>query len=285
MTKTPALTRGALRRQVQNRFAAAGLTTAALDARVLAQFMWSASLTELVAQDALPVSVEENQKFHRLAAARMGGSAVSRLIGQREFYGLRFKLNAATLDPRADSEVLVTTALGLFADQPRRVLDLGTGTGCLIIALLAQRAGWHGVAIDLSAQAVRMARINAARHGLSRRLTIRQGRWFETVSGRYDLIVSNPPYIPQGDLAGLSEEVLKNDPRRALDGGRDGLTAYRQIAAQAAAYLAPEGRLVLEVGYDQRRDVTALFTARGWRLQACHQDLAGRDRCLVLARA
>ncbi len=285
MTKPPVLTRGALRRQVQNRFAAAGLTTAALDARVLAQFIWSASLTELVAQEALLASPDEQKRFDRLAAARLAGRAVSRLIGQREFYGLRFKLDAATLDPRADSEVLVTTGLALFADQPRRVLDVGTGTGCLIVALLAHRARWQGVAIDLSARAVRMARINAARHGLSGRLTIRQGCWFETVTGQYDLIVSNPPYIAQADLAGLSAEVVINDPCRALDGGCDGLTAYRQIASQAAAYLAPEGRLVLEVGYDQRRDVTEIFAAAGWRLQACHQDLAGHDRCLVFARS
>lgn len=284
MTKTAALTRGALQRRVQSQFAAAGLATAALDARVLAQFIWRVSLSEMVAQEAMLATAEDQEKFDRLAAARLGGQAVSRLIGQREFYGLGFKLNAATLDPRADSEILVTTGLELFTDQPHRVLDLGTGTGCLIIALLNQRAHWHGVAIDLSRQAVRMARINAARHGLTQRLTIRQGFWFETVSGRYDLIISNPPYIAQADLAGLSDEVIKNDPRRSLDGGRDGLTAYRQIASRAAAFLAPDGRLVLEVGYDQRADVTALFAAAGWRLQACHQDLAGHDRCLVLAR-
>ncbi len=285
MTKTPELTRAVLRRQVQDRFAAAGLTTAALDARVLAQYVWNASLADIVALETLPANIDDQQKFDRLAAARLAGRSVSRLVGGREFYGLLFKLDASTLDPRADSEVLVTTCLDLFSDQPHRVLDLGTGSGCLIISLLVERAGWHGLAVDLSAQAVRMARINAARFDLSPRLTIRQSSWFAVVTGQYDLIIANPPYIASDDLAGLSDEVLKNDPRRALDGGHDGLTAYRLIAAQAAAYLAPRGRLVLEVGYDQRCDVTAIFTAAGWTFEACRQDLAGHDRCLVFARA
>lgn len=284
MTNISGLSRADLRREAQTQLAEAGLVTAALDARVLAQHIWACSLTDLVAQETKPATQGEVKKFSHLVAQRLAGRSVSRLIGHREFYGLNFKLDASTLDPRADSEVLIDTCLDLFSDEPRRILDLGTGSGCLIISILSHRASWRGMAIDKSPYAVRMARINAARLGLKDRLTCRQGDWFETVSGSFDLIVSNPPYIPRADIPQLEAEVTKNDPHLALDGGGDGLVAYRHIAARATKYLKPQGRIVLEVGFDQRVSVSDLFNESGWRCEAHGTDLSGNDRCLVFAR-
>ncbi len=210
---------------------------------------------------------------------RLTGQSVARIIGEREFYGLAFTLNAATLEPRPDTELLVDMAIAALPPGGR-MLDLGTGTGCIPIAVLANRPDATAVAVDLSGEALAGARINAARHGVAGRLTLVEGNWLDPLEGEagFHLIVSNPPYIASSVIPGLSAEVREFDPALALDGGPDGLAPYRIIAAQAPRHLVSPGRLLLEIGYDQGEAVTAILAGAGWQQIAVHKDLAGLDR-------
>ncbi len=210
---------------------------------------------------------------------RLTGQSVARIIGEREFYGLAFTLNAATLEPRPDTELLVDMAIAALPPGGR-MLDLGTGTGCIPIAVLANRPDATAVAVDLSAEALAAARINAGRHGVAGRLALIEGNWLEPLEGEagFHLIVSNPPYIASSVIPGLSAEVREFDPALALDGGPDGLAPYRIIAAQAPRHLVSPGRLLLEIGYDQGEAVTAILAGAGWQQIAVHKDLAGLDR-------
>lgn len=223
----------------------------------------------------------------RLAEAldrRLRGAPLWRLLGEREFWGLPFSLSPATLEPRPDSETLIEASVAQFATRrgaPLRVLDLGTGTGCLLIAALHELPHASGLGIDLSAEAVATASANAARNGLGERCAFRQGRWTEGLDERFDLILSNPPYIPAGDIPGLDAAVREYDPMLALDGGPDGLDAYRALAAALPAYLQPEGRIVLEIGAGQRDDVVAIMGAGGLRHLESRKDLGGHDRAIV----
>lgn len=232
------------------------------------------------------VSAEDAAHIVALMTRRLSGESVARIIGEREFYGLAFGLNAATLEPRSDTELLVDLALDALP-MGGQLLDLGTGTGCIPIAILANRADATGVAVDLSVLALDMAHTNADRHAMAHRLTLREGSWFTALEAdadrRFDLIVSNPPYIVSAVVDELEPEVRDFDPRLALDGGPDGLAPYRVIAAEAAAWLKPGGTVLVEIGYDQGGAVLALFTAHGFATVSLHQDLNGLDR-VVRAR-
>jgi len=204
---------------------------------------------------------------------------VARIIGHREFYGLDFELSAATLEPRPDTELLVDLALVALPDGGR-LLDMGTGTGCIPISILVTRTDGFGVATDLNPLALEVAGRNAERHGVRTRLEMRQGDWFGALTSgeRFDLIVSNPPYIASDVVETLSDEVKKFDPRLALDGGPDGLAPYRIIAAEAGDWLKPSGQVMVEIGYDQGPAVSALFAAAGFTQVSVHKDLGGLDR-------
>jgi len=232
-----------------------------------------------------PVTNEQIFALTELMQRRMRGESVARIIGEREFYGLAFTLNAAALEPRPETELLVDFALKALP-QAGRLLDLGTGTGCIPIAILANRPDASAVATDLSAQALAAAQHNSERHAVADRLELLHGSWFEPVSvdqRKFDLIVSNPPYITSAVVETLAPEVKDFDPRLALDGGPDGLAPYRIIAAGAAGYLTPTGAVLVEIGYDQGQAVSALFEAAGYTQIAVHQDLNGLDR-VVSAR-
>lgn len=237
-----------------------------------------------------PVEAAAAERIAGLMQRRMSGESVARIIGEREFYGLAFALNGATLEPRPETELLVDMAVNAL---PRggRLLDLGTGTGCIPIAVLVNRADASGVASDLSAEALAAALGNAGRHGVAERLDFRQGNWFgalvplpsspragEGAASRFDLIVSNPPYINSAVIETLADEVKSFDPRLALDGGPDGLAPYRVIAGDAGAWLKPGGRVLVEIGYDQGAAVVALFEAAGFAGIELHKDLNGLDR-------
>lgn len=228
-----------------------------------------------------PVPPEAVAWIATLVQRRMSGESVGRIIGEREFYGLAFGLNAATLEPRPDTELLVDLALAALPENGR-LLDLGTGTGCIPIAVLANRTDATGIATDLSADALEMARANATRHGLADRLSFAQGSWFEALSasddGAFDLITSNPPYITSAAIETLDTGVKDFDPRLALDGGLDGLAPYRVIAAEAPRFLGHGGRVMVEIGYDQGQSVPILFAAAGFADIAVHKDLNGLDR-------
>jgi release factor glutamine methyltransferase len=231
-----------------------------------------------------PFDSAARDKLDAYAARRLAGEPVWRILGEREFWGLPFRLSPATLEPRPDSETLVEAALAALKhrrDEPLAILDLGTGTGCLLIALLSEFRAAHGIGVDLSEDACAMARGNAALNGVAQRAVIQQGEWTRGLSERFDLIVSNPPYIPTAVIATLSAAVREHDPPLALDGGGDGLACYRALAASLPDALAPGGVAVLEIGAGQGPDVTALMSAAGLRFAGSRRDLGGHERALL----
>ena len=262
-----------------------GFESAALDAKRLTSFALGLSDIEIATREGEAVDEAGAQRVAELLQRRLTGESVARIVGEREFYGLAFGLNAATLEPRPETEMLVDLAIAALP-AGGRLLDLGTGTGAIAISVLVNRPDVTAVATDLSAAALEAAAGNAARHGVAERATFLQGSWFEPLTTnpegrgeeRFDLIVSNPPYITSAVVDTLAPEVRDFDPRLALDGGPDGLAPYRIIAAEAAQYLTPGGRVLVEIGYDQGAAVMALFVAAGFGDVAVHRDLAGLDR-------
>ncbi len=255
-----------------------GFESAALDAKLLTGHALGLSALDLALRENDPVDGHAAARVAELLQRRMTGESVARIIGEREFYGLGFTLNAATLEPRPETELLVDMALGALP-AGGRLLDLGTGTGCIPIAVLANQPDAHAVAVDLSAEALEAGQANAERHGVGERLDLLHGSWFEPLDGGlFDLIVSNPPYITSTVVETLAPEVRDFDPRLALDGGPDGLAPYRVIAAQAVHWLRPGGWVLVEIGHDQGADVSALFLEAGFEDVAVHRDLNGLDR-------
>jgi release factor glutamine methyltransferase len=223
----------------------------------------------------------------RLTLRRMvGHEPLSRIFGRREFWGLDFALTADTFDPRPETETVVEAVLRRVPDRrpPLRVLDLGTGTGCILLALLSEFPTAIGFGVDIAPGAVMTARVNAAALGLADRAHFLAGDWATAVWGEFDVIVSNPPYIAHHRLPDLPQEVARYDPCRALDGGLDGLGAYRSLGADLPRMLAPGALFVCEVGLDQAAAVAAILRAIGLVIDGCDRDLSGVARCVV-ARA
>ena len=213
---------------------------------------------------------------------------MSRITGTREFYGRSFLVNASALDPRPDTETLIEAALDVIAanggcKRPLTLLDLGTGTGCILLTLLAELPEARGIGTDLAPEALRLAEANAARLGLADRAVFLASDWCEAIAGEFDLILSNPPYIASAEIAGLAPEVAAYDPRLALDGGEDGLDAYRRIAASAARNLRAGGKILVEIGVSQADAVAGLLRRGGFLVEkgAPRLDLAGRPRVVV----
>jgi release factor glutamine methyltransferase len=271
-------------REGRARLEEAEIDTAVLDARLLLQEATGLTHEELIAEPGRPVNEGALTAYRAMIARRAGHEPVSRITGTREFYGRAFAVTPAVLDPRPETETLIEAALSaLPRDRPTTVLDLGTGSGAIIVTLLAERPLACGTATDVSAGALATTRRNAIRHGVEPRLTLITANWWQGVAGQFDLIVSNPPYIPSRALAGLQPEVRDFDPRIALDGGAEGCDAYRLIAAGAAAHLAAHGSILLEIGDGQVNDVTETFCNHGLGAAGRWADLAGRIRCLGFA--
>lgn len=260
-----------------------GSDTPTLDARLLLQAAAGLSREDLILGPDRPLTPAQRDRFESFIARRVQHEPVSRILGEREFYGRVFTVTPDTLDPRPDTETIIEAALALMP-KAARLLDLGTGTGAIAVTLLAERPDATGVATDLSPAALAVARENARRLGVAARLTLSEGSWFLPVAGAFDIILSNPPYIPAGDIAGLSPEVRNFDPSLALSGGTDGLDPYRIIAVGAAAHLAAGGHVLVEIGAGQAEDVAAIFVGHGFRPAGRHRDLGGHARCLVFDR-
>lgn len=259
----------------------AGVESPRLEARLLLAHASGLSVATLMGY---PERVVENDTlFRQLVSRRAAREPLSHLVGRREFWSLPFKVTADTLDPRPDSETIVEAALDCVSDRsaPLRILDLGTGTGCLLLALLSELPTAFGVGVDRSVAAARVAAENTATLGLEGRATFVVGDWGQAVAGGFDLIVSNPPYIPHDHIDGLELEVSRYEPRLALAGGEDGLSAYRAILPDLPGFLSPGGVAVLEIGADQADSVTALARKTRLRVSPVRSDLASRDRCLV----
>jgi release factor glutamine methyltransferase len=269
---------------VRRLFTQADLDTPALEARWLVEAALRISAGELAASPERVLSADGARRLDALLRRRLSREPLARILGEQEFWGLRFALSPEALVPRPDTETIVETALELLPDAaaPLRVLDLGTGSGCLLVALLHERPAAMGLGIDRSEGALQTAHGNAVRNNVAPRALFLRGNWSDAVRGPFDLVVSNPPYIPTGVIPTLDEEVRDHDPAAALDGGPDGLSAYRSILATARDFLAPEGLLVLEIGFDQAEAVTALSRAAGLAIRKVAHDLSGIRRCLAL---
>ena len=223
--------------------------------------------------------------YQRFIERRWRREPMSHILGSREFRSLCFEVTADVLDPRPDSEVLVEAALALrpVTGESFNVLDLGTGTGCLLLSVLNERPAASGTGVDLSEAALAVARRNAWGLGLAERAKFRRGDWRNCLGGTYDLVLSNPPYIPSNEIDQLEPEVACHEPRLALDGGADGLDAYRAIARSTPSLLANKGALIVEFGTGQAEAVCAIFAQRGITEVQLECDLAGRPRCLIAA--
>jgi release factor glutamine methyltransferase len=268
-------------REAAARLRAAGIEGPERDARRLLAHALGVAPDVLAGRLADPVPEAELAAFGTLVARRAGREPVSHLTGVRAFWGRDFRVTRDVLDPRPETETLVALALG---EPFARVLDLGTGSGCILVTLLAERAQAQGVGTDVSAEALLIAGENAARHGVAGRVVLTPSDWFVDIGGRYDLIVSNPPYIAAEEMAGLAPEVRDHEPRSALTDEGDGLAAYRAIAAGAAHHLVPGGRLLVEIGPTQGPAVSRLFREGGLERVDIHPDLDGRDRVVSARR-
>jgi len=272
----------------RNRLKAAGIDTAAIDARLLVEAATGLGRLDLLTGADRIVPDDAVGRLDGWIVRRTKGEPVGRILGTASFFGLDFTLGPDTLEPRPDTEVLVDVAVGAVRKglipgaapdgTGLRLLDIGTGTGAIAVTLLHKLPAATGLATDLAPGAIETARNNAARHGVAGRLTFATGSYFEPVEGRFALIVSNPPYIVSAVIAGLDPEVRLHDPLLALDGGADGLDAYRAIVNGAARHLEPGGMLAVEIGYDQGDAVRRLFAAADFTAIEVQRDLGGRDR-------
>jgi release factor glutamine methyltransferase len=273
----------------QRMLSGAGIEDAGRDARLLAAAAAAVPTADIIAHPERPLSADVLAKLAAMLARRATREPVSRILGEREFYGRRFALSPATLDPRADTETLIDVALSIaeregWREMPIRILDIGTGTGCLLLTLLAELPLATGLGTDVSVEALAIAKSNADVLGLASRAAFEVHDALKGVDERFDLVVSNPPYIPSDDIVGLDPDVRNFDPRAALDGGADGLDIYRKIASG----LDPVARewVVLEAGAGQAEAVALVFQQAFVKTRHAevsqHYDLGGHVRCVAL---
>ncbi len=263
----------------------AGIEAARLEARLLLGHVLDRRVEWVVGHTDATLDRPTRTRLEALARSRVSRRPLAQVLGRREFWGLPFEVTPDTLDPRPDSETVVRAALDAFPDRNAglAVLDLGTGTGCLLLSILSERPWAAGVGIDISEAALAVARRNAAAFGLADRASFALGDWGAALRGRFDLVVANPPYVADDDFEGLEPEVARFEPRVALAGGADGLRCHREIVIQLPRLLGAEGRLVLEVGAGQAEPVSGILAAGGLRVVGCHRDLGGIERCVAAA--
>ena len=281
----PPLTLAQALRRATAELASVGIEGPGNDARLLISAALGLSAAQLLARPERLLRPEEAQSFGRLIARRVAREPVSRILGEREFYGRTFGISPATLDPRPDSETLIDHTLKLvtlegWQSRALRILDVGTGSGCLLLTLLAELPGAFGVGTDVSVAALETARANAVRLGLARSAGWLAGDLVAAVRGPFDILISNPPYIPSLEIAQVEPEVREHDPLLALDGGADGVAFFRRLSASVEE-IVPDGWIVLETGYNQTDAVATLLAAQGLREISVQRDVAGRRRCVA----
>lgn len=284
---TASTRRGEAQRALARAFAEAGLDSPALDARLLLCAACGIRHAALVTDPDAAIGAESAAILNDHAARRLAGEPVSRILGRREFWGLDFVVTPDVLDPRPDTETIVEAALdevGERRGEPLRILDLGTGSGAILAALLAECPRAFGVAVDASEAAAHVAKRNLDRLGFGARSAILVGDWAGALIGGFDLVVSNPPYIPEVEIETLDPEVRLHDPRAALSGGADGFDSYRRVAREAGRLVAPGGSAVIEAGQGQAAGIADLLRQEGLAPQPARADLAGIQRAVIARR-
>lgn len=256
-----------------------------LEARMILKQRAGLSWADIISKPDREISSAQLQNIESDIKRRLSDEPLSRIYGRREFWGLEFELSADTLDPRPDTETLIEGVLNAYKDTlpPKTILDLGTGTGCILISLLREFPESNGVGIDKADGAVKTAIKNANLNKVSDRAVFKTGNWGQGIEQKFDLIVSNPPYISNQVIPNLSESVQNHDPILALDGGNDGLDAYRQIFSELFSLLNVGGKAFFEIGFDQEADVVRLAEESRIRVQHVHRDLAGQPRVVEIS--
>ena len=271
---------------LRNHFTVAGVEDPMAEARILIGGIMGLARSDFITRAEQHIPLDAEIAINVASGRRVHGEPVYRILGSRPFYGLDFRLSRGTLEPRPDTEILVDLVLDLVRarrEDPLRILDLGTGTGAICLSLLSELPNATGIGTDLSSDALATATENAVLNGLSDRFAAVQSNWFEKISGTYDVIVSNPPYIRSSVIPTLDRMVREHDPLLALDGGADGLEAYRAIAAGARPFLGRDGIIAVETGFDQREDVGKVFENEGFSRLRAAKDYAGNDRAQAFA--
>ena len=268
------------------RLAKVGIDGAAREVRLLLQAAAGIPISTQIAFPERTIAADAAERFDELLERRARREPMAHILGRREFWSLAFKVTADTLDPRPDSESLVQAVLDQVPDRSAalRLADFGTGTGCLLLALLHELPNATGVGVDVSAAALAVAAENADALGLAPRASFRRGIWDDGLDPGFDIVLSNPPYIPSGDIAGLQPEVASFEPRLALDGGSDGLDAYRRLGPAAMRLLVPGGLAAFEIGIGQGDSVRGIMAAAGLRHIATARDLAAVERCVLFRK-
>src|SRR3989338_1828825 len=261
----------------------------ALDALILLCHATSFSKEKIIFNPDIILDEESCKTFENMVARRFNREPISHIIGKREFFGYDFIVSNKTLDPRPDSESLIELVIKNFPDKNKNfnILEIGVGTGCLIISLLKNFVNATGEGVDISLDALNICQRNLENHNLQNRLQIFQSDLFAkiAISQKFDLIISNPPYIKSADIQTLQDEVRLHEPILALDGGVDGLDFYRKIADEAGNFLVSNGKIILEIGFGQKQDVERIFVNNGFAVQEVAKDLAGVERLFVFGSA
>jgi release factor glutamine methyltransferase len=281
----------ALTRAAVQSLKAVGVVTAPLDARVMMRHVLGLRFEDALVDPARRLTVEEERRFNALLDRRRAREPLSHILGRKEFWSLSFLVGPDVLDPRPDSETLIETILARLQSREvgqgegLSILDLGTGSGCLLLALLHEFPRAGGLGVDISGAALSIARRNATRLGLGARAHFIESDWANAVVGKFDVIVANPPYIPSGDIAALAPEIRDHEPHLALDGGPDGLDPYRRIMPRLAGLCRARALIAFEVGEGQADDVGKLLSEKGFSDVSIHLDLARAARCVSAVAA
>jgi len=279
------ITLKAIKRRLINSFREAGLESPELDTRLLITHVTDLTHLDLITTPSQSLSLKQIVDIEALAKRRLQGESLDHIFGYKEFYGRRFKVTKDVLSPRPETEMLVRAALDIIKSKPDAcLLDLGTGSGAIIVSIVAEAPQTTGMAVDISLSALGIAQENALAHGVDDRVVFVDGTWLGPVKGQFDIILSNPPYITDVAMEGLSASVKDFDPAISLRGGKDGLKAYRAILSDAKNHLNPTGTIIFEIGYDQGQAVADLLEGAGFQAIRVAKDLAGHDRLVSANR-
>jgi len=257
-----------------------------LDARLLLEFSLNISHEQIILNPDKELTNKEFEHYKTLLKRRLKGEPISHILGKRSFWNYEFTISKDVLDPRPDSEVLIESVLKLFPNKKIKlhILELGVGSGCLIITLLKEFQNATGIAVDISPKALKIVKRNADNLKVKTRLNLIESNWFNKINDKFDLIISNPPYIPSKQIKTLQTEVKDYEPTLALDGGKDGLDYYRKIAQQSPNFLNNNGHIVLEVGQNQYKDIIEIFKKKGFFVEFYKKDLANIERVICFKK-